>query len=143
MVSIYQQNAKAEEKLKVGLWIENTSEKEIMVNDMERGLVWFIQPMNSFYVRMNNPDATSLRISDIHNIDINFVMATAGSTVTKHEIVWEDEYCWIVPIYKEKLSIYEDPTIEKYRRIWKKSFEDEEMSNSEFKDYKKRNKRTQ
>ena len=122
------------------VWIENTSEEEIMVNDMERGLVWYIQPMNSLYVRMNNPDAASLRISDIHNKDISFVMATAGSSVTKHEIVWEDEYCWIVPVYKEKESFYEDPRIEKYRRIWKKSFEDEEMSNSEFKEFKKRNK---
>lgn len=35
-----------------------------MVCDMERGLTWWILPHQSMQLKLNNPEASQLRISD-------------------------------------------------------------------------------
>lgn len=42
LTDFYKANANAEQKLNIDMWIDNTSGAELLVNDMERGLVWYV-----------------------------------------------------------------------------------------------------
>ena len=55
IADIYSANAKAEQTLGIDMWIDNTTDSELMVCDMERGLVWWILPRQSMQLKLNNP----------------------------------------------------------------------------------------
>lgn len=136
LADIYIDNARAEQTLGINIWIENTTIGELMINDMERGLTWYVRPSQFFCCLLNNPDVVNLRISDVHNKDIRYMMIAAGSQVSKREIEWEDNDCWIYGIWGN-LGFSEIKVIEKYVRISKTDFTEREMSTEEFKAYKK------
>ena len=142
LATIYAANAEDEQKLAIELWIDNLTESELMVNDMERGLTWYILPKQSAQIKVNNPEAACLRISDIHHKDVRYVMAAAGSTLNKWDVVWEDDECWVAEVYK-----YEAPSDAKYttrkwelsgyHQISKTDFYERDMSPEEFNTFKK------
>ena len=147
LATIYAANAVYEQKLAIDLWIDNLTESELMVNDMERGLTWYILPKQSAQIMVNNPEAACLRISDIHHNDVRYVMAAAGSTLNKWEVAWEDDECWVVEVYKTetpsdaKYSTRKyKPVLSGYRQISKTEFYERDMSPEEF-NAKKKNKR--
>ena len=63
-------NASAEEILKIEVWIENLTNDELMVADMDRGSIWYMQPHQTLAVAIPNPCETILRISDIHSLEL-------------------------------------------------------------------------
>lgn len=136
LASFYTANANSEQKLKIEMWIDNTSDGELMINDMERGLMWFVSPQHSLHITMNNPDVACLRISDIKNNKIRFVSAMAGSAVNKWELGWEDDKSWIVAVYKKQVIEYEEyESLDRYRRISKDDYSEKDMSIEEFKSF--------
>lgn len=136
LADIYNENANAEQKLQISMWITNTSDEEIIVNDMERGLTWFVRPSQNLYLQLNNPDVANLRISDIHHNRVSYAMIATGSIAIKRTIEWEDDDCWISPII-QKVGYSEYLEIEKYVRISKADYSETEMSFKEFKEFKK------
>ena len=139
LAEIYKENANAEQKLMIDLWMENTTEEELMINDMERGLTWYVSPSQFFHFQLNNPDVLILRISDVHNNQVRYAMIATGSQVYKKEIEWEDKDCWISGIWGY-IGFSEIKVIEKYVMISKTDFSEREMSIEEFKAYKKETK---
>lgn len=133
---IYSANAKSEQTLQIDLWIANTSEEEIVVNDMERGLIWYVRPSQNIRLQLNNPDVANLRISDIHQNKVRYAMVAAGSLVNKTEIDYEDDDCWIYGVWGN-LGFSEMRVIEKYVRISKEDYSESEMSIDEYKAYRK------
>lgn len=67
LAEIYAANAKEEQTLGIDLGIDNTTDGELMICDMERGLTWWILPQHSIQLKLNNPEASRLRISDSQN----------------------------------------------------------------------------
>lgn len=135
LAEIYNENAKAEEKLKIDMWVDNTSDEELLVNDMERGLTWYVLPRQSLHILLNNPDATLLRISDLRNNAIRYVSAMAGNMIYKGLVGWEDDDCWIISVYNN--YDYENIRFDKYKWISKSDFSEREMTKEEFRAFTK------
>lgn len=131
LAEFYRSNANAEETLKIDFWIDNTSGAELLVNDMERGLVWYVQPSQSLHIKMNNPDVSNLRISDVHNNNVKFVVAMAGSKTRKWKIDFETDEYWFSPIYKPG-EPHIPSSLMHYIRISKKDYEYTEISTQSF-----------
>ncbi len=133
LADMYAFNSKEEQTLGVSVWLHNTSRKELMVNDMERGLTWYIMPGEEREFKLHNPDAASLRISDTKNDNVRYVMATGGSTVRKYNISWEDDDCWITDNYTGG----EYPALVDHTYISKHDYSTQKMTTSAFKEWKK------
>ena len=140
LTTIYAANAENEQILTIELWIDNPTDSELMVNDMERGLTWFILPKQSMNLKVNNPEAARLRISDAHNGFVRYVTAAAGSSVKKWNIGWEDDECWVVEVYKDNSPHIPENQI-CYRRISKIDFSESDMSIPDFSVFKKEKKK--
>ena len=134
LADIYNKNAHAEQTLLIDTWIENTSEDELMINDMERGLTWYVRPSQSLTIKLNNPEVTNLRISDVHNNQVRYAMVTAGSVAEQWDIEWEDDSCWIVIVYKVKYS--DNKKIAHYKRISKEDYTEMDMTKEEYHAFK-------
>lgn len=93
LADMYAKNAQAEKVLAIGVVFENLSDHEMMLHDMERGLVWFVRPGKNFVIQLNNPDALLLRISDAKDVTANVHYATlaAGNSVEKVVVAFENE----------------------------------------------------
>lgn len=132
LADIYGLQAKQEQQLNVIAWIDNMVDEEMMVCDMERGLVWYVLPKQTLELSIRNPNLMKLRISDIHHNRVRYATIAAGSVVEKKEIakingdwilvegiVTQDsgmlrhEYHWVNPKTYER------------RRLSKKEFEEE------------------
>lgn len=92
-------NANAEKVLGIEIWVENNSDKELIVNDMIRGLAWYIRPKESIQFEISNPEVARLRVSDIENKNIQYATICVGSSVRKENLAWEDNDCWIIYEY--------------------------------------------
>lgn len=78
--------------------IENTGNQEIVINDLNRGLVWYV-PANS-YLLLNMgklPQACLLRIANNDPLHpaVKYVTIGSASYSMKFTIAYEDEDCWI------------------------------------------------
>lgn len=89
-------NAESEQTLSIFLWIDNNTNDELIVNDMERGLVWCILPNESLRLKINNPEASRLRISNPKNDFVRYASIVTGSKIAKYELVWEDDNVWMI-----------------------------------------------
>lgn len=90
--------------------IENTSNQEIVVNDLNRGLVWYV-PANS-YLLLNMgklPQASLLRIANTDPLQpsVKYVTIGSASYSMKYTVAYEDEDCWIY-LLNEEVSKDED-----------------------------------
>ena len=84
--------------------IENTSKQEIVINDLNRGLVWYV-PANS-YLLLNMgtlPQACLLRIANTDPLQpsIKYVTIGSASLSMKFTVAYEDDDCWIYLINEE------------------------------------------
>lgn len=135
LLDLYNNNAIKEQKLNTDVWIDNTSDKEIMINDTERGLMWYVKPRQTLHITPNNPDVQSLRISDINNQNVNYAVIATGNYTLKWEVEWEDSNSWIVSIYKDSYNEYAYDKLDRYRRINKATFVEEDMTIDEYKSF--------
>jgi hypothetical protein len=136
IATIFAANAKDEQTLEIDMWIDNTCGNELMVCDMERGLTWWIMPHESLQLKLNNPEAARLRISDPQNKNVRYVAALAGSKVIKMEIELETDGYWFSPVYKP-YEPHNSFSLLHYIRISKADYIEEIISKEEFKEAKK------
>lgn len=91
--------------------IENTSDKEIVVNDLNRGLVWYIPPQSYLLLNMGKlPQACLLRIANTDPLHpaIKYVTIGSASFSLKFTIAHEDEDCWIFLLNEESQDDNDD-----------------------------------
>ena len=131
IADIYAVNAKVEQVLGIDLWIDNNSEGELMVCDMERGLTWWILPGQSMKFKLNNPEAARLRISDNKSNFVRYVMAMAGSKLKKWDIDLETDDYWYSAVYSSDITRGLFNLLE-YIRISKLDYHEDRISKEEF-----------
>ncbi|MBQ9230387.1 MAG: hypothetical protein IJ190_04300 [Prevotella sp.] len=128
--------AKGEQTLGIEIWVDNKSEYEILVADKDRGLTWYLMPHETLQIELANPGLCNLRVSDLSHQSISFATISAGSSLTKEEILWEDDDCWIIGKYKEN-EYPSTQTLLYYERISKSDFSEQVISNQELKEIKR------
>ncbi len=98
LASIYSHNATAAKTLGIEIWVENTSNEEIIMSDNERGQIWFVSPGESYKLTIPNPEVLRLRISDVHHNSVKYVDVGAGSELRESNVEWENDRIWVFPI---------------------------------------------
>jgi len=136
LTDMYNRKVDEEQKLETYIWIDNLSEEEIMINDTERGRLWYIRPHHSLNIQVYDPDVSMLRISDIHNSNVSYALTASGNYTLKWEVEWEDENYWIVPVYKDTYNEYRYDKLSYYKKIWKNTFIEEDMDIQVFQKFK-------
>ena len=135
LAKILQEEASEEERLSIDYFIDNLSNNELMVSDLERGLTWYILPHSSLQFNLNNPGIEHLRISNINQTNIQYADILAANTTKKETIEWEDDECWIRKVSK---FIKDEKYVEyTYYYISKTTFESRKISLDEVKQIKK------
>ena len=138
LADIYQANSNAEQILSIDLWIDNTTEGELMVNDMERGLTWYVLPGQSIKLKIHNPDAAQLRISDVKNETVKYAAVAVGSMLRKWEVDWEDDDLWAVIVYS---GTGPNPNLDYIKFISKHDYSEFDMSMPDYAKFKKERKK--
>ncbi len=135
--------AQAEElkTLMVDLVVTNNSDKEMLITDMDRGLVWFILPHNEATLPLAKGEECHFRISSCSPLDENvkYINVLATSTLEKYTIGLETDMFWYVPISeKVKKGLRFDSSVEEgYIRINKETMAMVSITSVEFKEIKK------
>lgn len=131
LADIYATNAKEEQRLEINLWIDNTTDGELMISDMERGFTWWVLPRQSICMKLNNPEASRLRISNPQSSNVRYVTALVGSKVTKYEIELETEEYWYSPVFMPDKP-HDSFSLLHYIRIGKSDYNEEKISKEDF-----------
>ncbi len=87
--------------------IENTGTQEIVINDLNRGLVWYLAPQSYLLLNMGPmPQACMLRIANNNHLQPSVKYVTIGSASfdLKLSIAHENEDYWIYMIDEEKFN---------------------------------------
>ncbi len=132
LATIYKANSKEEQNLEIELWIDNMCDHELMVCDMERGLTWWILPRQSMQLKLNNPEASRLRISDPQSKEIRYASAVVGSKITKWDIDLETDEYWFGIAYIDPTKPHEDANISHYIRICKADYIETKMRKEDY-----------
>lgn len=128
--------------LSVALILENTSNEELLVNDIENGLIWFIQPNSDVVIEIPKPKRKmKLRAStvQISQQPISLIDITALSEVKCYDVLCEDNaYLYCSPQKTGKRDdMYEIQLKPKYYRIDKNTVEETEITEKEYKEARK------
>lgn len=84
--------------------IENTGDKDVVINDLNRGLVWHVPARTYLLLNMGClPQACLLRIAnmDSERPEAKYVTIGGGSFSMKLSVAYEDDYCWIFLLDEE------------------------------------------
>ena len=131
-------NAEAAKVLEVEVYFENTSSRELMVADIDRGRVWYVAAGTALNIKLANPDILQLRISDLNSSRISYATVGAGSELKQTYVEYETPDDLIFPIRQPDENDFVEVT--GYMRVHKSSGEHIPMSKEEFKEYKKAHK---
>lgn len=127
--------------LGASLILENTSDEELFVNDIMRGLTWILQPHSDIVIPMlYNDKKRKLRAStlDISKQPISLIDIKAESEIKYFDIEFEDDkFLYYCPNEGKKDEMYLTPVSPKYYRIEKATVERSEISKNEYKEIKK------
>ena len=137
--AMYAGAAKADQTLAMDIWIENSSGHELLINDTDRGLTWYVQPHEALAISASNPDCIRLRISDLQHSHVRFATIAAGSSVDKAELKHEDADYWFITAYRRNA----DGTLEPlggFERISKHDFSRELLNYKQLQEYIARHK---
>ena len=100
--------AQAEElkTLLLDLVVRNNSSKEMLITDMDRGLVWFVLPKCEVRLPLLKDEECHFRISSCNPLDENvkYINALGTSTLEKYTVGLETDVSWFVPISNKVLK---------------------------------------
>lgn len=92
--------------LLLDLVVRNNSQKEMLITDMDRGLVWFVLPNCEVRLPLLKDEECHFRISSCNPMDENvkYINALGTSTLEKYTIGLETDISWYVPISNKALK---------------------------------------
>ena len=92
--------------LLLDLVVKNNSQKEMLITDMDRGLVWFVLPNSEVRLPLLKDEESHFRISSCNPLDENvkYINALGTSTLEKYTIGLETDLSWYVPISNKALQ---------------------------------------
>lgn len=143
------EGAKAEvEDLKtllVDLLVQNHSDKEMLITDMDRGLVWFILPHSEMTIPLAKGAECHFRLSSAAPLDENvkYINAFANSTLEKYTVDLETEEFWYIPFSKKTAENlrFTEPVNDGYIRVNKKDLTMAAVTKEEFRSLKEASKK--
>lgn len=106
MAAYCKEKATSLEQLDIVCYILNTSNEEIVVNDMERGLNWYIAPNNFLSIDMCNGDITNFRIAPAKYDEtrIKYVMVSAANYLKKFDIIYENDQNILYKVMDQRVN---------------------------------------
>ena len=126
--------------LYVDLLVKNDSEKELLITDMDKGLVWFVMPNNEMALHLSKGEEGHFRIAPCGALDENvkYINAVATSTLEKYTIGLETDLFWYIPMSEKAVQNLNFPTYIKggYIRVDKESMRMKALSEEEFRTIK-------
>lgn len=126
--------------LLLDLVVRNNSQKEMLITDMDRGLVWFILPNCEVRLPLLKDEECHFRISSCNPLDENvkYINALGTSTLEKYTVDLETDISWYVPISKKTLKGLRFETDQRngYIKIDKETMAMSFVSEEEFKGIK-------
>ncbi len=126
--------------LLLDLVVRNNSQKEMIITDMDRGLVWFVLPSCEVRLPLLKDEECHFRISSCNPMDENvkYINALGTSTLEKYAIGLETDISWYVPISKKALKGLQFETKQEngYIRIVKETMAMSVVSEDEFRSIK-------
>lgn len=131
--------AQAEEMktLMVDLIVRNNSEKEMLITDMDRGLVWFILPKQETVLPLAKGEACHFRVSSSSPLDENvkYINVSGDSNLEKYTVARETDLFWYIPISERtKQSLgFDSPMDDGYIKIDKETMRMTALTTSEYK----------
>lgn len=135
---IYSANAEAATVLGIVLVIDNPSDAELSVNDIEHGMLWHILPHGSLTLKLSNPDVAQLRIADTNNNQPHYLTVGTGSEMKPLDVIYEDENYIVIPIYvTDEKGI---KTISCYNITDRRTFDQRSVTKEEYKQFKQQRK---
>lgn len=138
LASFMRDMAKEGERLKIDFFIDNFTEKELVVGDLARGLTWYILPHTSMQFSLENPGIERLRICHPDQSSVKYVDIIGGNSATKAIVEYEDVNCWILKKDVEEYDKNNTLIINTHYYFLKKgTYETDEMSLQEVKEFKK------
>jgi len=123
--------------LLVDLVVKNNSEKEMLITDMDRGLVWFVLPKQETILPLAKGEECHFRISSSSPLDENvkYINVSADSNLEKYTVALETDLFWYVPI-SEKVKVnlgFNNPMDDGYIKIDKETMKMTAVTPTEFK----------
>lgn len=131
--------AQAEEMktLMVDLIVRNNSEKEMLITDMDRGLVWFILPKQETVLPLAKGEPCHFRVSSSSPLDENvkYINVSGDSNLEKYTVAHETDLFWYIPLSERtKQSLgFDSPMDDGYIKIDKETMRMTALTTSEFK----------
>jgi len=126
--------------LLLDLVVRNNSSKEMLITDMDRGLVWFVLPNCEVRLPLLKDEECHFRISSCNPMDENvkYINALGTSTLEKYTIGLETDISWYVPISKKALQglRFETDQEDGYIRIDKETMAMSVVSDEDFRSIK-------
>lgn len=126
--------------LLLDLVVRNNSQKEMIITDMDRGLVWFVLPNCEVRLPLLKDEECHFRISSCNPMDENvkYINALGTSTLEKYTIGLETDVSWYVPISNKALKglRFETEQEDGYIRIVKETMAMSVVSEEEFRTIK-------
>ena len=92
--------------LLLDLVVMNNSQKEMLITDMDRGLVWFVLPNCEVRLPLLKDEECHFRISSCNPLDENvkYINAFGTSTLEKYTVSLETDISWYVPVSSKALK---------------------------------------
>lgn len=131
------------QRVQVSIIVENTSEREMMVNDMTRGLTWYVPAHNYIQLSVGNPEVNKLRIAyaDCEDLKKDYVTIQAANFLEKSTISYEDDSFWYFPVYKtdqyDSQYGHVQGVLDHYEKVNKVTFEHQQLTIEGYKAFKK------
>lgn len=127
-------------KLLIDLVVRNNSQKEVLITDMDRGLVWFVLPNCEVRLPLLQNEECHFRISSCNPLDENvkYVNAIGVSSLEKYTIGLNTDTSWYIPVSNKALKSlkYETDQRNGYIKIDKETMEKSIVSDYDFKNIK-------
>lgn len=128
------------ETLLIDLIVRNNSQKEMLITDMDRGLVWFVLPNCEVRLPLLKDEECHFRISSCNplNENVKYIKALGTSTLKKHTVGLETDISWYVPISNKALKELRFETDQRngYIKIDKETMAMSVVSEEDFKSIK-------
>ncbi|MDY6257369.1 MAG: hypothetical protein SPL58_05315 [Bacteroidaceae bacterium] len=126
--------------LLIDLVVRNNSQKEVLITDMDRGLVWFVLPNCEVRLPLLQNEECHFRISSCNPLDENvkYVNAIGVSSLEKYTIGLNTDTSWYIPVSNKALKSlkYETDQRNGYIKIDKETMEKSSVSDYDFKNIK-------
>lgn len=119
------------------LVVKNNSAKEMLISDIDRGLVWFVLPDCEVRLSIAKDEDCHFRISSCNPLDENvkYINVCGTNTLEKYAVALETDLSWYIPLSRKtvkRLNFETDKKFGGYIKIDKETMRMSYISDADF-----------